>query len=110
MRSYPHREHVRLLRLITLAVYALAVGWASVGHAEAEVLRSNPVFESEHSEQCPTLHDDALCGMGFHVELATSVHGGGPAPKPAIGGWGSETPPSLVAPASTSLARGPPSR
>jgi hypothetical protein len=109
MRTYLKPERARLLRLITLAVYALAVGWASIAHAEAETLRPGPVLESDHSEQCPTLHDDALCGMSFHMELAMSVPGGRP-PETDAAGWDQETPPAPGAPTSTSLARGPPSR
>jgi hypothetical protein len=109
MPSYLSPERARLLRLITLAVYGLALGWASVAHAEGEVLRSSPVLESEHSEQCPTLHDDAVCGMSFHVELATSVPDG-PFPEAGGAGWDPETRPAPGAPTPPSLARGPPSR
>jgi hypothetical protein len=109
MRSYVSPERARLVRLITLAVYVLALGCASVAHARGEVLRSSPVFESEHSDQCPTLHDDAVCGIGFHVELATSVPDG-PSPEAGATGWQTETRPAPGAPTPATLARGPPSR
>jgi hypothetical protein len=109
MHSYLKLERARLLRLITLAVYALAVGWASVAHAEAETLRSCPVVEPDHSEQCPTLHDDAVCGMSFHAELATPDPGG-PPPETGAAWWDHETPTAPGAPTFTTLARGPPSR
>jgi hypothetical protein len=109
MRTYLSPKRARLLRLITLAVYALAVGSASVAHADAEMLRPAPVLESDHSEQCPTPHDDAVCRMGFHVEFATSLPGG-PAHEAGAAGWDAETTPAPGTPTSTSLARGPPSQ
>lgn len=110
MRNYPGRRSARHLRLITLAVYALAVVWASAAHAGAEVLQSDPVLESEHSDQCPTLHADAVCRMGFHAELTASVHGSAPAAEPGRPTSGSDTPPAFGPPTSPTLARAPPNR
>jgi hypothetical protein len=110
MRNSPDRRSVRRLRLITLAVYALTVGWASVAHAASEVPLAAQGIESEHSDQCPTLHADAVCRLAFHVQLPAQVHGGGPpaaAESPMPRG---EEVPAFGPSTSPTLARAPPTR
>jgi hypothetical protein len=110
MRNNPDRRSVRRLRLITLAVYALTVGWTSVAHAASEIPLADPGIESEHCDQCPTLHADAVCGLAFHVELPAQVHGGGGAAAAGTPMPRGEDPPAFGPSNSPTLARAPPTR
>ncbi len=111
MLTHPRRVASRRLRLIILALYAVTVGWTSVAHARGELLQASAAIESEHSEQCPTLHSDAICGVGYHAELATSARGCGPATAElTLPGPGCDAAPALAAHFTPSLARAPPSR
>lgn len=59
-RSTPRRASIMLAGLL----YVATVAGAPIAHAQSEVLRSAAAVESDHSDQCPTLHVDAVCSAG----------------------------------------------
>lgn len=50
-----------------LLLFAAASVWAPLAHAHSEQVRSAATVESDHSAQCPTLHDEAAWCQSGHL-------------------------------------------